>query len=139
MIILFLIFAQLNIEKTLKTQLREGPKELFQDLNQEFIVCLLYPCNCKTVKLYPHNTICIISVSLNHVHFVPRLPASYGRRSWLEAQLKRVTVVMPLDLHRSLKLKGFEPERTMNEIICTAVLQYIQKCGSKSSKPASDN
>ena len=86
----------------------------------------------KTVKLW------------NCIHTTPYVSlmlsaASYAKRSYLEAQLKRVTVVMPLDLHRSLKLKGFEQERTMNEIICTAVHQYMRQCGSKSSIPPPDN
>ena len=39
--------------------------------------------------------------------------------------LKRVTVVMPPDMHRQLKLLGFEKETTMNDLILTAVHKYL--------------
>jgi len=39
--------------------------------------------------------------------------------------LKRVTVVMPPDLHKQLKILGFEQDITMNELILTAVLKYL--------------
>jgi len=39
--------------------------------------------------------------------------------------LKRVTVVMPPDLHKQLKLLGFEKDTTMNDLILTAVLKYL--------------
>jgi hypothetical protein len=39
--------------------------------------------------------------------------------------LKRVTVVMPPDMHRQLKLFGFKNDRTMNDLILTAVHKYL--------------
>jgi hypothetical protein len=41
--------------------------------------------------------------------------------------MKRVTVVMPPDLHRQLKLLGFEKDTTMNDLILTAVLKYLSE------------
>ena len=43
----------------------------------------------------------------------------------LRPLLKRVTVVMPPDIHRQLKLLGFEKDTTMNDLILTAVLKYL--------------
>ena len=43
----------------------------------------------------------------------------------LRPLLKRVTVVMPPDLHRQLKLLGFEKDTTMNDLILTAVHKYL--------------
>jgi hypothetical protein len=43
----------------------------------------------------------------------------------LRPLLKRVTVVMPPDVHRQLKLLGFEKDTTMNDLILTAVLKYL--------------
>ena len=43
----------------------------------------------------------------------------------LRPLLKRVTVVMPPDIHRQLKLLGFENDTTMNDLILTAVLKYL--------------
>ena len=43
----------------------------------------------------------------------------------LRPLLKRVTVVMPPDLHKQLKLLGFEKDTTMNDLILTAVLKYL--------------
>jgi hypothetical protein len=42
-------------------------------------------------------------------------------------QLKRVTVVMPLDMHRELKLLGFDCDKTMNDLILAAVQQYLSQ------------
>ena len=39
--------------------------------------------------------------------------------------LKRVTVVMPPDMHRQLKLLGFQEDTTMNDLILTAVHKYL--------------
>jgi len=39
--------------------------------------------------------------------------------------LKRVTVVMPPDMHRQLKLFGFQSDTTMNDLILTAVHKYL--------------
>jgi len=39
--------------------------------------------------------------------------------------LKRVTVVMPPDMHRQLKLFGFQNDTTMNDLILTAVHKYL--------------
>jgi len=39
--------------------------------------------------------------------------------------LKRVTVVMPPDVHRQLKLLGFQEDTTMNDLILTAVHKYL--------------
>jgi len=50
--------------------------------------------------------------------------------------LKRVTVVMPPDVHRQLKLLGFQEDTTMNDLILTAVHKYLSECGSKSSEAA---
>lgn len=42
-------------------------------------------------------------------------------------QLKRVTVVFPPDLHKLLKLKGVTEDKTMNDMILTAVRMYLSK------------
>ena len=41
--------------------------------------------------------------------------------------MKRVTVVMPSDLHKRLKLLSFEDDITMNDLILAAVQEYIRK------------
>ena len=41
--------------------------------------------------------------------------------------LKRVTVVMPPDLHKQLKLLGFDSDTTMNDLILTAVHKYLSE------------
>lgn len=41
--------------------------------------------------------------------------------------LKRVTVVIPPELHKELKLKSVNDDRTMNDLILTAVRQYLNK------------
>ena len=45
--------------------------------------------------------------------------------------MKRVTVVMPPDLHKLLKLKSVNEDKTMNDLILTAVQEYISKSGYK--------
>ena len=45
--------------------------------------------------------------------------------------LKRVTVVLPLELHKALKLRGIELDITMNDQIVAAVEQYLSKSGSE--------
>jgi len=52
-----------------------------------------------------------------------------GNHSW--SRLKRVTVVMPLELHKALKLRGIELDITMNDQILAAVEQYLRKSGYK--------
>ena len=44
-------------------------------------------------------------------------------------KMKRVTVVMPHDLHKRLKLLSFEEDITMNDLILTAVQEYMHKNG----------
>ena len=39
--------------------------------------------------------------------------------------LKRVTVVMPPDMHKQLKLIGYQSDTTMNALILNAVLKYL--------------
>ena len=41
--------------------------------------------------------------------------------------LKRVTVVMPPDTHKQLKLLGFDSDTTMNDLILTAVHKYLSE------------
>ena len=48
-----------------------------------------------------------------------------------EGFLKRVTVVMPPDMHKRLKLESIERDISMNDQIITAVQQYLNDCGSK--------
>ena len=45
--------------------------------------------------------------------------------------VKRVTVVMPPELHKRLKLLGIQTDTTMNALILKAVEQYLQKSGYK--------
>ena len=45
--------------------------------------------------------------------------------------MKRVTVVLPLELHKALKLRGIEMDITMNDQIIAAVQQYLSECGSE--------
>ena len=47
------------------------------------------------------------------------------------AELKRVTVVLPLELHKALKLRGIELDITMNDQILAAVKQYLSESGSE--------
>ena len=46
-------------------------------------------------------------------------------------ELKRVTVVLPLEVHKALKLRGIELDITMNDQILAAVQQYLSNDGSK--------
>ena len=48
-----------------------------------------------------------------------------------EASLKRVTVVMPPDMHKRLKLEGIERDISMNDQILEAVELYLSNCGSE--------
>lgn len=41
--------------------------------------------------------------------------------------MKRVTVVMPPDLHKRLKMLSFEEDITMNDLVLAAVQEYIRK------------
>ena len=45
--------------------------------------------------------------------------------------MKRVTVVMPPELHKLLKYISFEQDKTMNDLILTAVRMYISNEGYK--------
>ena len=45
----------------------------------------------------------------------------------LKLQLKRVTVLMPPDIHRRLKLLSFDKDTTMNDLILTAVHKYLSE------------
>ena len=47
--------------------------------------------------------------------------------------MKRVTVVMPPDLHKRLKLLSFEEDITMNDLVLAAVQEYIRKLTDKDS------
>ena len=42
--------------------------------------------------------------------------------------LKRVTVVMPLEMHKLLKFGSIQRDITMNDQILEAVELYLQKC-----------
>ena len=48
--------------------------------------------------------------------------------------MKRVTVVMPTDLHKRLKILSFEDDITMNDLILAAVQEYIRKLTDKDSE-----
>jgi hypothetical protein len=50
--------------------------------------------------------------------------------------LKRVTVVLPPDLHKDLKLKSVHDDTTMNDLILAAVRQYLSKSESEKNKSA---
>ena len=55
----------------------------------------------------------------------------YDRATPTSETLKRVTVVLPLDLHKALKLRGIELDITMNDQIIAAVQMYLSKYGSE--------
>ena len=55
----------------------------------------------------------------------------YDKYCHSEGRLKRVTVVMPLDMHKALKLRGIELDITMNDQILAAVHKYLSECGSE--------
>ena len=44
----------------------------------------------------------------------------------LRGSIKRVTVMIPDDLHKYLKIYAVENDTTMNELILTAVKTHIQ-------------
>ena len=46
----------------------------------------------------------------------------------LRGSIKRVTVMIPDDLHKYLKIYAVENDTTMNELILTAVKARIQLC-----------
>ncbi len=64
--------------------------------------------------------------------------ASYARRWFAGSIIKRVTVVMPLDIHKRLKFIGINDDTTMNALILNAVKQYLSEYGSKSSNVETD-
>ncbi len=45
--------------------------------------------------------------------------------------MKRVTVVLPVDVHKALKFKSIHDDKTMNDLILTAVQQYLMNSGSE--------
>ena len=47
-----------------------------------------------------------------------------------EASLKRVTVMMPPDMHKRLKLESIERDITMNDLIIIAVEKYLRGCSN---------
>ena len=61
------------------------------------------------------------------------LAREYAMGIILRHHLKRVTVVMPPELHRKLKFIGINDDTTMNALILDAVQQYLSEYGSKSS------
>ena len=65
------------------------------------------------------------------VLFVPVKVPMYDRATPTSETLKRVTVVLPLDLHKALKLRGIELDITMNDQIIAAVQMYLSKYGSE--------
>ena len=67
----------------------------------------------------------------DHVRFGSPSLQNYATHSFLQAMRKRVTVVMPVDLHKRLKLTGINRDQTMNAQILRAVEEYLMKYGSK--------
>ena len=59
--------------------------------------------------------------------------SSYAKACFERGTIKRVTVVMPPDMHRQLKFIGINDDTTMNEQILNAVHKYLSEYGSKSS------
>ena len=57
----------------------------------------------------------------------------YDMRVLHGVDLKRVTVVLPPELHKALKLRGIELDITMNDQLIDAVKMYLQNCGYKKS------
>ena len=49
--------------------------------------------------------------------------------------LKRVTVLLPPDIHKLLKMRGFEQEISMNDQIVQAVKMYLQDDSTTYIKP----
>ena len=58
---------------------------------------------------------------------------SYASSGFERGTIKRVTVVMPPDMHRQLKFIGINDDTTMNALILNAVHKYLSEYGSKSS------
>ena len=50
-----------------------------------------------------------------------------GNHSW--GRLKRVTVVMPPEMHKRLKFLGIQSDTTMNALILRSVEEYLRKSG----------
>ena len=50
--------------------------------------------------------------------------------------MKRVTVVLPPELHKALKLRGIEMDITMNDQIIAAVHKYLSDGGSEKNELA---
>jgi predicted DNA-binding protein len=48
-----------------------------------------------------------------------------------EGTVKRVTVVMPPDMHKLLKYRSIQTDKTMNDQILEAVKTYLSKYGSE--------
>ena len=63
---------------------------------------------------------------------------SYARARFAWGIIKRVTVVMPPDIHKRLKLIGINDDTTMNDLILNAVEKYLSEYGSKSSNVEAD-
>ncbi len=53
----------------------------------------------------------------------------YDTDNHSRVQLKRVTVVMPPDLHKRLKFLGIQSDTTMNDLILRSVEKFLQECG----------
>ena len=53
----------------------------------------------------------------------------YASENHYEAHLKRVTVVMPPDVHKRLKFLSIQCDTTMNALILQAVEEYLRKSG----------
>jgi hypothetical protein len=51
-----------------------------------------------------------------------------------EGHLKRVTVVMPPELHKLLKFRSIQCDMSMNDQILAAVKEYLQKYGYEKIK-----
>ena len=69
----------------------------------------------------------------NPALFVSAKVPRYDKSSLHGADLKRVTVVLPLEVHKALKLRGIELDITMNDQILAAVKQYLSESGSEKS------
>ena len=53
----------------------------------------------------------------------------YASEKDSEAHLKRVTVVMPPELHKQLKFLSIHCDTTMNALILQSVEEYLHKSG----------
>ena len=53
----------------------------------------------------------------------------YAKSILSEAHLKRVTVVMPPELHKRLKFLSIQCDTTMNDLILRSVEKYLSKTG----------